>query len=340
LTVAQAAGALNISQDAVRKRIARGTIPHDRDESGRVYVYLPSSKTVRKADQDTVQDDASKTVQDAYIRSLEDQIGFLRRELERKDAILLNLTERIPQLEAPSELREAAETVEEQPERAGPRPATGGAQEGAASPQQRNGWLAPVDKLPWWHYVLGLVATVVGTVAVFFGYYLTGGVLRAEMVLAIVMLGLPSSMGVWVGLRQRYVRVWRRVVPFGALLGVAFVSTLVFYAPDLAWSDLFHYKGIVAFRYVAFLSAIYVVAPCLLYVSGVLIGNAVQRRVTGRRSGTIPASPLSRTTSAATGSGTGWTPRQQAILGFVGTVVAALLGLFGSVIGAIVASGG
>jgi len=103
LTVAQAAGVLNISQDAVRKRIARGTIPHDRDESGRVHVYLSPSETVRKTDQDAAQDDATKTVQDTYIRSLEDQIAFLRRELERKDGILLNLTERVPQLEAPAD---------------------------------------------------------------------------------------------------------------------------------------------------------------------------------------------------------------------------------------------
>jgi hypothetical protein len=130
LTVAQAADALDISQDAVRKRIARGTIPHDRDDSGRVYVYLSPSETVHKTDQDTLQDDASKTVQDAYIRSLEDQIAFLRRELERKDGILLNLTERIPQLESP-------ETVEEEPERAEPNSATGGAQEGV----QRRSWL-------------------------------------------------------------------------------------------------------------------------------------------------------------------------------------------------------
>jgi uncharacterized coiled-coil protein SlyX len=118
LTVAQAAAALNISQDAVRKRIARGTIPHDRDDSGRVYVYLAPHETVHKTDLDTIQDDASKTVQDAYIRSLEDQIAFLRRELERKDAILLNLTERIPELEAPSEERESPQTAREEPERA------------------------------------------------------------------------------------------------------------------------------------------------------------------------------------------------------------------------------
>jgi len=141
LTVAEAADALNISQDAVRKRIARGTIPHDRDESGRVYVYLPSSETVRKTDQAAVQDDATKTVQDAYVRSLEDQIAFLRRELERKDTILLNLTERIPELEASSEPRESPETVEEQQDRGQTHSDAPGAQEGARS--------------PWWRRIFG-----------------------------------------------------------------------------------------------------------------------------------------------------------------------------------------
>src|SRR5215211_1998820 len=137
LTVAQAADALSISQDAVRKPIARGTIPHDRDESGRVYVYLSPSETVHKTDQDTVQDGAAKTVQDTYIRSLEDQIAFLRRELERKDTILMNLTDRIPQLEAPQEASESTETIEQAPERAEPRPATGGAQVSAWRPWWR-----------------------------------------------------------------------------------------------------------------------------------------------------------------------------------------------------------
>ncbi len=141
LTVAQAADALRISQDAVRKRIARGTILHDRDESGRVYVYLTPSETVHKTDQDTGEDAASKTVQDTYIHSLEDQIAFLRRELERKDAILLNLTERIPQLEAPSETPGAAETVDEQQGRAEPRSDVPGAQR-------------PVQR-PWWRRMFG-----------------------------------------------------------------------------------------------------------------------------------------------------------------------------------------
>jgi hypothetical protein len=134
VTVAQAAAALGVSQDAVRKRIARGTIPHDRDESGRVYVYLTPSETVHKTGKDTVRDAASKTVQDAYVRSLEDQISFLRRELERKDAILLNLTERIPQLEAPQEPARAPEGLE-------PRSATGSTQE--------------ATQRPWWRRVFG-----------------------------------------------------------------------------------------------------------------------------------------------------------------------------------------
>jgi hypothetical protein len=134
LTVAQAADALSISQDAVRKRIARGTIPHDRDETGRVHVYLAPSETIHRTDQDIAQDDADKTVQDAYILSLEDQIAFLRRELERKDTILLNLTDRIPELEAPQEAADTPETVEEEPERTESHSSWGETQEGARRP--------------------------------------------------------------------------------------------------------------------------------------------------------------------------------------------------------------
>jgi excisionase family DNA binding protein len=140
LTVAEAADALGVSQDAVRKRIARGTIPHDRDASGRVHVYLSPSETVYEADQDTVRGDASKTIQDTYIRSLEDQITFLRGELERKDAILLNLTDRIPQLEAPSEARGSPEAASEGPDRGRPRSGTGEAQPHSEATRERRWW--------------------------------------------------------------------------------------------------------------------------------------------------------------------------------------------------------
>ena len=139
LTVAAAAEALGVSQDAVRKRIARGTIPQDRDASGRVYVYLSPSETVCKTDQDAVRGDASKTVLGAYIRSLEDQIAFLRGELERKDAILMNLTDRIPQLEAPQEPPEPPETPSE--------PVRGT----EAPPEQETG----PERRSWWRRIFG-----------------------------------------------------------------------------------------------------------------------------------------------------------------------------------------
>ena len=140
LTVAQAAAALNISQDAVRKRIARGTIPHDRDDSGRVYVYLAPHETVHKTDLDTIQDDATKTVQDAYIRSLEDQIAFLRRELERKDAILLTMAQRIPELEASAEPRDTPVTSSQE----------AGKGTAPSEPQE------PSERRSWWRAFFGL----------------------------------------------------------------------------------------------------------------------------------------------------------------------------------------
>src|ERR687898_1665031 len=88
LTVAQAADRLGITQDAVRKRIARGTLRHVKDHEGRIFVYLDPFERVSKTDQDEDQHKASRTDQDEdqdkYTRSLEDQIEFLRRELERK----------------------------------------------------------------------------------------------------------------------------------------------------------------------------------------------------------------------------------------------------------------
>jgi predicted RNase H-like nuclease (RuvC/YqgF family) len=110
ISVPQAANRLGITQDAVRKRIARGTIRHGKDHDGRIFVYLDAFERESEIDQDNGQGAESKTVldddQDKYIRSLEDQIDFLRRELERKDTIIMSLTQRIPELEASPEPRE------------------------------------------------------------------------------------------------------------------------------------------------------------------------------------------------------------------------------------------
>jgi excisionase family DNA binding protein len=143
LTVAEAAERLGVTQDAVRKRMARGTIRHVR-EDGRLYVYLDTFERASKTVQDEGRDDASNTVQDVgqdrYIAALEDQVQFLRRELERKDAILLRLTERIPELEAAPEPRGEPETARQDAGGVEDRGERADAQRGAEETERR----------PWW----------------------------------------------------------------------------------------------------------------------------------------------------------------------------------------------
>jgi hypothetical protein len=115
LTVAEAADTLGITRDAVRKRVQRDNIPWEKDEDGRIWVYLDQSTTRARPVHDTVQDSSSGTrsgivhdsVRDQLVEELREQNRFLRAELERKDAILMTMAQRIPELEPASEPRES-----------------------------------------------------------------------------------------------------------------------------------------------------------------------------------------------------------------------------------------
>jgi excisionase family DNA binding protein len=204
LTIQEAARWLGVSEGAVRKRVARGTLEHHKDEDGRVYVYLDAGV-------DSGVDEGVDPNSNALISQLRDEVAYLRDENRRKDEIIMQQAMSMRQLTAapqqePSEAREspessgptselgelreeldteqarremaestlhegmaeeqrrreeaererdelreelyalretpeASEAGEEEPERAEPRPATGGAQEGV--------------RRPWWRRVFG-----------------------------------------------------------------------------------------------------------------------------------------------------------------------------------------
>jgi hypothetical protein len=125
VTVAEAARRLGVKEQAIRKRIARGTLPHDKGEDGRVYVYIAAEAEDEEQGTDTRAD----TYLEALVDSLQDQNRFLREELMRRDAILMNMTETMRQLTAPSSPEESpvvSEKGTESAEGAGPRPGTRG----------------------------------------------------------------------------------------------------------------------------------------------------------------------------------------------------------------------
>jgi hypothetical protein len=116
---------MGVTVDAIRKRISRGTIPHERDEDGRVWVLLDTDQdpTSKVQDTDQPQSDSAELISElrARISSLEYQLEQERQANSEHRRLLAAALERIPpQLEAAPEARESPQTAQEEPERAGP----------------------------------------------------------------------------------------------------------------------------------------------------------------------------------------------------------------------------
>ena len=124
VSVYDAARVMGITVDAIRKRISRGTISHERDEDGRVWVILDTDQDAASKVQDTDQPQSDRS---ALISAKDETIATLREQLEAERQahaearrIIAGLVERMPPaIEAPSQARESPETVEEERERAG-----------------------------------------------------------------------------------------------------------------------------------------------------------------------------------------------------------------------------
>ena len=133
LTIQEAARTLRISEGAVRKRVIRGTLKHEKEQDGRIYVYLDTGD---RRGVDVGQDEGVDPHNNALISQLRDEVAYLRDENRRKDEIIMQQAMTMRQLSAaqPQELTEAAETVEEEQERAEPQSDAPGTQEGVRRP--------------------------------------------------------------------------------------------------------------------------------------------------------------------------------------------------------------
>ncbi len=111
-TVHEAALLLGLSVDAVRKRAERGTLKREKAPDGTVYIVLDIDHAVTSHEEDTASrrgtTDEPAASQGALVTSLQDQIDYLRsemdirnEELRRKDHLLAAALERIPELDAP-----------------------------------------------------------------------------------------------------------------------------------------------------------------------------------------------------------------------------------------------
>ena len=157
VNVQDAARILGVSKQAIRQRIYRDTIPHTKDESGTVYVRI----TPPNAEDHGESHDVDNTVLLDYVETLKDRIKHLEEESSRKDHIIMSLTQRIPELEAPkeasSEPREDPETVSESPTAAREeRPLGHEGETYGTSAQEAEESLHRGRKRSWWRAFFGL----------------------------------------------------------------------------------------------------------------------------------------------------------------------------------------
>jgi seryl-tRNA synthetase len=148
VSVDEAARALGLSVDAIRKRVQRGTIPYEKDPAGRVTILLDPSSTL----QDEVQDRTGpspeqllaakdETIEElrARVRRLEVDLDTRTEELRRRDHLLAAALERIPAIEAP-ETPESPESTGDTPDTAEARSTTEERQEPTSRTQERSWW--------------------------------------------------------------------------------------------------------------------------------------------------------------------------------------------------------
>jgi hypothetical protein len=143
VTVPEAAEMMGVTQSAIRKRVHRGTIPWDKDHEGRIYVYVDPSELSPETRGGKARNTSTGQSRDEVLEAYRDQVEFLRRELERKDTLLMSLMQRVPKLELATD----SSTEIQEP------PVSPSAEAGKGTvPEQQQ----PSQRRSWWRAFFGL----------------------------------------------------------------------------------------------------------------------------------------------------------------------------------------
>ena len=78
VTIQETAERLGVKEDAIRKRIQRGTLRHEKTQEVRVFVWVDAAPD---ATQDTAQDAYRDASQDALLTAKDETIAALREQL-------------------------------------------------------------------------------------------------------------------------------------------------------------------------------------------------------------------------------------------------------------------
>ena len=142
MDVKQAAEALGISSEGIRQRIRRGSLESEKDTDGRVYVFI---------DEEATNGAPYERSTDDVVTRLENEVEFLRKELatrdaeiQRRDAVLLSLSEGLKALNpapASPEARDSSLSY-----------SSDGTDKGSTSPEQQE----PSQRRSWWRAFFGL----------------------------------------------------------------------------------------------------------------------------------------------------------------------------------------
>ena len=102
VTIQEAAKRLGVKEDAIRKRIHRGTLKHKKTPEGRVHVWVDSAQD---ASQDAYRDAPRELVEELreHLEDLRTQLEAEREANRENRRIIAALTSRIPEIESPAQ---------------------------------------------------------------------------------------------------------------------------------------------------------------------------------------------------------------------------------------------